>query len=110
VYFMNAAVQAISYVQYTLDDYIDGVPKPIDDVISERFTQDKRIKSEPQIALFHNDHLGEVHPVCPRCGSRKHIKNGFYDRHPKIGDFGKITLHVQKYICRRCGKRFLKKN
>jgi hypothetical protein len=50
VYIMNTAVQAVSYVQYTLDDYIDGVPKPIDDVISERFTQDKRIKSEPQIA------------------------------------------------------------
>ena len=103
---MNVAVQAVSYVQYTLDDYIDGIPKPIDDVICERFTQDKRIKSEPQLALFHNDHLGELYPVCPRCGSRKHIRYGFYKRRPKIGDSGKITLHVQKYRCKKCGKRF----
>jgi transposase-like protein len=103
---MNAAVQAVTAVQCTLDDFVEGVLKPIDDIICERLTQDKRIKSEPQIALFNNDHLGELHPFCPRCGSKKHVRNGFRKRRPKVGGFGKITVYVQRYKCRRCGKGF----
>jgi len=102
----NTAVQAIKVVQYTLDDYIDGIPKPVDTVICERLTQDRKVKSVPQIMLFNSDHLGEVNPVCPECGSVKHTKNGSRERHPKVEDFGVITVYVQRYECKRCGKGF----
>lgn len=101
----NTAVQAIRVVQYTLDDFYGRMPQ-LDTVICERFTQDQRIKSDSQIVMLHGDHLGEKNPVCPACGSSKCVKDGFRERHPKIGDFGEITLYNQRYECRKCGKGF----
>jgi len=101
----NAAVQAVQVVQCTLDDFGGGV-LTIDDMVCEKLTQDKRITSEQQIVMFNNDHLGEINPVCPACGSVKYVKDGFRERHPKIGDFGNITVYVQRYECKKCGKGF----
>jgi len=101
----NAAVQAVQVVQCTLDDFGGGV-LTIDDMVCEKLTQDKKIKSEQQIVMFNNDHLGEMNPVCPACGSVKCVKDGFRERHPKIGDFGNITVYVQRYECKKCGKGF----
>jgi len=102
----NTPVHAIRVVQYKLTDYVGGKPKPVDDIICERLTQDQKIKSVPQIVLLNSDHFGEVNPLCPRCGSKKYIKNGFRRRHPKIGNYGEITVYVQRYECKKCGKGF----
>jgi transposase-like protein len=106
LYFMNnTAVQAIKVVQYTLDDFVKGKPQ-MDEVICKRLMQNQKIMSEVQIALLNEDHFGEVNPVCPYCGSIKHVKDGFRERHPKLGDFGRITVYVQRYECKRCGRGF----
>ena len=102
----NTPVQAVRVVQYKLTDYIGGKPKPVEDVICERLTQDQKIKSVPQIVLLNEDHFGELNPSCPECGSVKYVKDGFRRRHPKIGDFGRITVHVQRYECRKCSMGF----
>ena len=44
--------------------------------------------------------------LCVLDVDRESIYDMDFKRCPKIGDFGKITLHVQKYRCKRCGKRF----
>ena len=107
-YFMvyNTVVQCIKVVQYTLDDFFDGKPKPIDEVACQRLSKNLKMTGFSQLVLLNEDHFGEVNPVCPKCESKKHVKNGFRERHPIIGDFGKITVHVQRYICKRCGKGF----
>jgi hypothetical protein len=79
----NTPVEAIRVVQYKLTDFIDGKPKPVNDVICERLTQDQKITSVPQLVLFNDDHLGEVSPFCPGCGSIKCVKDGFRERHLK---------------------------
>ena len=99
-----AAVQAVKVVQYTLDDFVEG--KKMDEVICERLLLDQKILREPLITLFNTNYFGEVNPVCPHCGSAKHVKNGFRERHPKVSDFGEITVYVQRYECKRCGKGF----
>ena len=101
----NNAVQAIKVVQYTLDDFVKGKPQ-MDEVIRKRLIQNQKIMSEVQVALLNEDHFGEVNPVCPYCGSIKHVKDGFRVRHPKLGDFGGITVYVQRYECKRCGRGF----
>ena len=79
----NTPVEAIRVVQYKLNDYIDGKPKPVNDVICERLTQDQKITSVPQLVLLNDDHFGEVNPVCPECGSIRYVKDGFRKRHLK---------------------------
>jgi hypothetical protein len=105
VCFMSfAAVEAVKVVQYTLDDFVKG--KSMDEVICERLLQGQKILREPHIQLLDNDYFGEVNPVCPHCGSVKYVKDGFRERHPKLGDFGEITVYVQRYECKRCGRGF----
>lgn len=102
----NTPVHCIKVVQYKITDFIDGNPKPIDDVICERLTQNLKMTGFSQIILLNDDHFGEMNPVCPECGSKVYVKNGFRKRYPAIGDFGKITVYVQRYECKKCGKGF----
>ncbi len=78
----------------------------MDKVIYERLNQNLERGGFPQLILLNGDHFGEVNPVCPECGSKKYVKNGFHKRCPTIGDFGKITVYVQRYECKRCDKGF----
>jgi len=103
---ITTPVSAIKVIQYKLDDCKDGKPKSMDEVGCGRLTQNPQMIGFSQIVLLDDDHFGVLHPVCPECGSRKYVKNGFRERHPILGDFGKITVYVQRYICRKCGKGF----
>jgi hypothetical protein len=71
----NTVIGAITVVQYKLTVFIDGTPKPVDEMICERLTQDPHITGFPQIILLNSDHLGGLHPVCPYCGSKTYVKN-----------------------------------
>lgn len=102
----NAVVQCIKVVQLTIDDFYGEKPKTVDELACEKLSKNLKVTGFSQLALLNEDHFGEVNPVCPECGSVKHVKNGFRERHPTFGDFGKITVYVQRYICKKCGKGF----
>jgi hypothetical protein len=47
-----------------------------------------------------------MNPVCPYCDSRKVTKQGFQERNPIMGVFGLQTVHVQRYKCKNCNRKF----
>lgn len=81
-------------------------PVPMDEVVCERLSQNQHITNVSQIALLNSDHFENLNVFCPECGSAKYVKNGFYNRNPKLGEFGKITIYIQRYKCKKCGKGF----
>jgi transposase-like protein len=102
----HTPLHGIEVVQYNLFDFMEGTPKPVDTVIRERLSRNTRRIHLPQVALLDRDHVGNVTPLCPHCGATTSVKNGFYPRRLRLGVYGDITIHVQRYICKKCGTHF----
>ncbi|RZB30853.1 MAG: hypothetical protein AEth_00807 [Candidatus Argoarchaeum ethanivorans] len=97
----------ISQIQLLLSDFSNGVPEP-GKIIVERFLMDnKPYHVNKGVVLLLNNHFELVNPICPYCGSYHVIRQEFRERNPILGEFGDCRISVRRYLCKKCGKRFV---
>jgi len=104
-----ALKQSLSSIQLKICDWVDGVADSPKKVIGRRLSRSEKVRltSPSAVSLLDDRRFELVNPVCPECGSVKVTKQEFMKRNPKLGDFGKLEIYVRRYMCKKCGRKFV---
>jgi len=105
---ISALKQNISFIQLKLSDWALGIADSMEAVIARRLSRAEKVRlTSPSAVLMLDGRRFElVNPVCPECGSNWVIKQEFRKRRPKLGDFGELVIHMRRYRCKRCSRKF----
>jgi len=104
---LSALKGCISHIQLKLSDFSKGDPEP-GKIITERFTERTRPHNiNDRLILLPGNHFDLVNPVCPRCGSNRITKQGYYERNPILGEFGPQKIYLKRYLCKKCNKKLI---
>ncbi|MDR2967173.1 MAG: transposase [Methanobacteriaceae archaeon] len=68
--------------------------------------QSKKKNINRNIQILDKGHYEMIKPFCPRCGSLKHVKQGFREIKPKVDNGEKIKISLQRYKCKSCNKKY----
>lgn len=97
----------IDSIQLKLTDCFSGITTFEKAIISHFSSTGKRnIRNEKELVLHADNHFDLLHPQCPVCGSNKINKQEYYTRKLKLAEFGSQIIHVRRYYCKKCSKRF----
>lgn len=97
----------IGSIQLNLFDF--GLAKPeFEKILNQRFrTPEKPRNVNQTLNLLVENHFEYVNPVCPKCNSKKVIKQEYQERNPILGEFGPQKIYLRKYKCKSCDKKFV---
>jgi len=104
-------LESIQSVQRKIDDYIK------DDEVIEITDKNKFVKRKAveylgieiprdRLAINHKGCIVLAKPVCPQCNSLEIYHNGTRSRSVKTVTGSKVTIKIQKYMCKHCKTTF----
>jgi transposase-like protein len=70
------------------------------------FYEEKPRNINKNIRIIKEGHFQMIRPICPYCGSIEQTKQGFYQIKPKFDNDQKVKLHLQRYKCDNCSKKY----
>ena len=103
---INALKDNIKSIQLKLFDFDDGEINFEEQINKQLFKPPERLTEERNVELLEDKHFQLLKPKCPHCNSTKYIKSGFYDSKPTFDNGEKVELHLQRYECKKCGRRY----
>ena len=104
---LSALKGNICHIQLKLSDFSKVDPEP-SKIITDRFMESKKPHYiNERLVLLPGNHFDLVKPICPSCGSDRVIKQEYYERNPILGEFGPQKIYLRRYLCKKCGKKFI---
>jgi transposase-like protein len=98
---------SIGFIQLKLSDFgqeeID-----FEKIINERFQNVETSRNVNQkLELLDDTHMDYLNPICPYCNSHNITKQEYRDRNLIIENQEPIKVHLRRYKCKSCEKKFI---
>jgi len=106
----NEIISTLSYsiasIQLKLSDF--GMEKiEFEKILTERLQNPETPRNvNKTLNLLEDNHLEYVNQICHYCRSKNVIKHEYRERNPVMGEFGRVKVHVRRYKCKSCGRKF----
>lgn len=96
----------IASIQLKLSDF--GMEKiDFEKILTERFQSPETPRNvNKTLNLLEDNHLEYVNQICLYCRSKNVIKQEYRERKPVMGEFERVKVHVRRYKCKSCGRKF----
>jgi transposase-like protein len=98
---------SIDFIQLKLTD-CGPMKIGFEKIIEERFQKVETNRNVNQkLELLEDNYMDYIHPICPHCNSHNIIKQEYRDRNLIIENQKPIKVHLRRYLCKSCKKKFI---
>jgi transposase-like protein len=103
---ISALNDTIGSIQLKLFDFGREEINFEDKIEENVFKEEKTKNINKNVHILKERHFEMLNPICPYCNSIKHTKQGFYQIKPKFDNDKKVKIHLQRYKCKKCDKKY----